>query len=55
VPGSGFSSRGMHHIRGSSINNVTVVVGEGQLFCDSSTKAFVIKKRDDGGGAHKLS
>jgi hypothetical protein len=35
--------------KGSSINDVTVLKGRGQGFCDNSSKASVIKKRDDGG------
>ncbi len=37
------------HGKGSSINNVTVVGGRGQEFCDNSTKASVIKSLTIGG------
>ena len=38
---------------GSSINDVTVIGGGGQYFCDGSTKAFSNKKRDEGEGGVK--
>jgi hypothetical protein len=42
---------------GPSINNVTALGGRGyQGFCDYSTKALLIKKRDDGErGCQELS
>ena len=48
------TNRASCQVRGSSINDVTVLGGGAQGFCDDSTKALLIKRVRMWGGGSKI-